>query len=258
VNIMFEFKLGTHVLNHIEKTDVPLFISFRQLRKRKKKKFNQRGSICVDSGGFSELSLFGKWTIKPKEYIHELKRLEDLNLNFQWVAQQDMMCEDIMLKKTGLSIEEHQNKTVSNFQTLRSIEHDFQVIPVLQGQTIEDYISHYEQFESKGFDLRKEKVVGIGSVCRRNSNEEITQIIKQLHSKGLKLHGFGVKSSGLKRFGKYLKSSDSLAWSASARYLKPCLKCNKRTVKNCANCLQFALGWRNKILSSLKKNEVII
>ena len=32
---MFEFKLGTHVLSHIEKTDVPLFISFRQLKKRK-------------------------------------------------------------------------------------------------------------------------------------------------------------------------------------------------------------------------------
>ena len=80
---MFDFKLGTHVLPHIEKTDVPLFISFRQLRKRKKKKFHQKGSICVDSGGFSELSLFGKWTIQPKEYIDELKRLETLNLNFE-------------------------------------------------------------------------------------------------------------------------------------------------------------------------------
>ena len=255
---MFEFKLGTHILPHIEKTDVPLFISFRQLRKRKKKKFNQKGSICVDSGGFSELSLFGKWTIKPKEYIDELKRLENLNLNFEWVAQQDLMCENIMLQKTGLTIEQHQNKTVSNFETLRSIEHDFKVIPVLQGQTIKEYMKCFEKFETAGFNLKQEPIVGIGSVCRRNSSNEIFKITKKLYEKGLKLHGFGVKSSGLKRYGKYLKSSDSLAWSSSARYKPPCLNCSLRKVKNCANCLDFALKWRSKVMASIPEASSLI
>lgn len=248
---MFEFKLGTHILPHIEKTDVPLFISFRQLRKRKKKRFNQKGSICVDSGGFSEISLFGKWTVSPKAYIEELKRLENLNLNFEWIAQQDLMCEPTMLEKTGLSIEEHQNKTVENFKTLRSLEHDFKVIPVLQGQTIEEYINCLHKFESQGFDLRKEEIVGVGSVCRRNNTDEIKNIMKTLNQRDLKLHGFGVKSNGLKKYGQYLESSDSLAWSASARYKSPCKLCTIKKVKNCANCLDFALKWRSKVMASI-------
>jgi len=248
--MMFEFKLGTHVLSHIDKTDVPLFISFRQLRKRKRKKFDQKGTICVDSGGFSELSLYGRWTIDEKTYIDELKRLESLNLEFEWVAQQDLMCEPIMLEKTGLSIEDHQNKTVENFETLRSLEHDFHVIPVLQGQTLQDYFNCFEKFEAKGFDLRSEKVVGVGSVCRRERTDEISYIMKCLHAKGLKLHGFGVKAQGLKKYSQFLQSSDSLAWSFGARYKPPCDECFSRSVKNCANCLNYALEWRKGVLSN--------
>jgi len=248
--MMFEFKLGTHVLSHIEKTDVPLFISFRQLRKRKRKKFDQKGTICVDSGGFSELSLFGRWTIDEKTYIDELKRLESLNLEFEWVAQQDLMCESIMLEKTGLSIEEHQTKTVENFETLQTLEHDFHVIPVLQGQTLQEYFDCFEKFEAKGFDLRSEKVVGVGSVCRRERTDEIGHIMKCLHAKGLNLHGFGVKAQGLKKYSQFLKSSDSLAWSFGARYQPPCESCASRSVKNCANCLNYALEWRRGVLSN--------
>jgi len=242
-----EFKLGTHVLNHIDKTEVPLFVSFRQLKNRKKKPFNQAGTVCIDSGGFSELSLFGKWTIDEKEYISELQRIENLSLNFEWVAQQDWMCEDIMIKKTGLSIIEHQIKTVENFEKLNSIEHDFQVIPVLQGKTLQDYWICFELFESKGYDLRKMETVGIGSVCKRQNTNEIGDIVKSFHKNGVSIHGFGVKKQGIQKYGKYLKSSDSLAWSFKARVQKIKLKsCVHKG--NCANCLDYALKWRSSIL----------
>jgi len=245
----FEFMLGTHVLNHIEKTNVPLFISFRQLRNRKKKPFNQLGKICVDSGGFSELNLYGKWTITPEEYIEGLNKLKKLGLEFEWCAQQDMMCEDVVLKKTGLSIRQHQIKTVDNLIQLRKLTKDFHFIPVLQGQTLADYFQHFEMFEEAGFNLRKEKVVGVGSVCRRQGTNEIAYIMKCLHAKGLRLHGFGVKIDGLKKYKQYLVSSDSLAWSYGARFKPPCQNCDLRKVKNCANCLNYALKWRSQIIT---------
>jgi hypothetical protein len=245
----FEFYLGTHVLPHIDRTDVPLFVSYRQLRARKKKRFKQRGSVCVDSGGFSELSLYGEWTISPEEYVEGLERLQGLGLEITWAAQQDMMCEPIMLEKTGLTVREHQRRTVENLQTLRSFDSSIHFIPVLQGQTLEDYFTHFEMFEVAGFDLRKEPIVGVGSVCRRQSSNEIAHIMKCLHAKGLKLHGFGVKTDGLKKYGEYLKSSDSLAWSYGARYKPPCEPCASRNVKNCANCLDYALKWRKKVIA---------
>lgn len=244
----FTFYLGSHVLSHIDKAHVPLFISYRQLRKRKKKPFDQKGSVCVDSGGFSELSLYGEWTISPEEYVQDLERLQGLGLEITWAAQQDMMCEPIMLEKTGLTVREHQERTVENLQTLRSFDSSIHFIPVLQGQTLEEYFAHFEMFEVAGFDLRSEPIVGVGSVCRRQSSNEIAHIMKCLHAKGLKLHGFGVKIDGLKKYGEYLKSSDSLAWSYGARFNPPCKSCASRNVKNCANCLDYALEWRQKVI----------
>lgn len=243
-----KFYLGTHILSHIGKADVPFFVSYRQLVKRKKKRFEHDVKVCVDSGGFSELSLFGKWTIQPEEYLQNLERLKGLGLKIEWAAPQDWMCEEVMLKKTGKTIQEHQRLTVENLIGLREFESDIHFIPVLQGQSLDDYFSHFEMYEAAGFDLRKEPVVGVGSVCRRQSTNEIAHIMKCLHAKGLKLHGFGVKTNGLEKYAKLLHSSDSLAWSYGARYGKKCEKCESRPIKNCANCLNYALKWRDKIL----------
>lgn len=247
-----KFYLGTHVLNHIEKSTVPLFISFRQLRKRKKKRFNSNLTVCVDSGGFTELNLNGKWTITPEEYNNELLRLKGLGLNIEWAAQQDYMCEPFVIKKTGLDIETHQKLTVENFLKLRSFNSEINYIPVLQGYELNDYFNHFEMFEAVGIDLRNEPIVGVGSVCRRQNTKEIEHLFKCLSAKGLRLHGFGVKSNGLKRYSQYLVSADSLAWSRNARYLKEkCDLCLNNKTKNCANCFDYALAWRNKILNKV-------
>ena len=254
-----KFWMGTHMLSHIERTDVPLFISFRQLRKRKKKPFKQHGEIAIDSGGFTELNLYGEWKTTPEEYVNELKRIQELGLTFSWASPQDWMVEPFMLEKTGLSIEEHQKRTVENLIKLRSLTNEIHFIPVLQGQTIEDYFAHFEMYEIANFDLRNEKLVGVGSVCRRESTDEIGSIMKALASKGLKLHGFGVKKGGIEKYGDLLSSSDSLAWSFNGRYAKErCSKCQTRDrrPKNCANCLEYALEWRESIISPLSGEGV--
>jgi len=251
------FYLGTHVVNHITKTEVPMFISYRQLKNRKKS-FDSKTPVCIDSGGFSELSLNGKWSITPQEYVLGLNNLkENLGVNIIWAAQQDWMTESHILQKTGKTILTHQKNTVENLLLLRSLNCKVHIIPVLQGQTIEDYFKHFDLFEAAGIDLRNELVVGVGSICRRQGTKEIEDLIKALHCKGIKIHGFGVKTSGFKKYSKYLESADSLAWSFGARYNREhCSICVKSpTTQNCANCLQYALEWRVKVLKHWKGTQ---
>jgi len=255
-----KFYLGTHVLSHMEKTNVDLFISIRQLKKRKKKPFKQLGKICIDSGGFTELSMFGKWETTSDQYIAQLKKLIELGLQIEWASPQDWMVEDHILEKTKLTIKEHQKRTVENFIELRKKCDFVHIIPVLQGQTLQDYFDHFEMYEANNIELRKEKIVGVGSVCRRQKTDEIGKIIKGISSKGIKIHGFGIKSGGIKKYGQWLESSDSLAWSYGARYSKKrCKKCSlidKPTSKNCANCLFYALEWREKIITLIPTRYV--
>lgn len=247
----FTFFLGTHIPSHTKKTNVPVFISRRTLCKRKSP-LQTNGIWAVDSGGFSELNLYGRWTIDEEQYVEELKlfnRAEGL----QWAAQMDWMCEPWILEKTGLTVQDHQRKTVRNFQKLRSMECPVHIIPVLQGWNVDEYVEHVFMFREVGFDLRNEPLVGIGSVCRRQGTAEIESIVKRIHEMGIDLHGFGVKSAGLGRYCKFLKSADSLAWSYGARYGNG--RCSDtshhHTSKNCANCLTYALEWRDKILKNM-------
>lgn len=73
---------------------------------------------------------------------------------------------------------------------------------------------------------------------------------------GLSLHGFGVKMGGLAKIASLLRSSDSLVWSFTARRLqRPGLpQCVGGGHKNCANCLPFALAWRERLLATLSSS----
>jgi hypothetical protein len=65
--------------------------------------------------------------------------------------------------------------------------------------------------------------VGQGSVCRRQSTAEIAVIVTARARRGLRLHGFGVKTGGLHPYGHLLASADPMAWSYTARRIAtPC------------------------------------
>ncbi|MBQ1166450.1 hypothetical protein KBZ21_51530, partial [Streptomyces sp. A73] len=66
-------------------------------------------------------------------------------------------------------------------------------------------------YTDAGIDLAAEPIVGLGSVCRRQAPSEINEIVATLHSHGLRLHGFGVKTQGLSDYGPSLYSADSMA-----------------------------------------------
>jgi hypothetical protein len=154
----------------------------------------------------------------------------------------DWMCEPSMLAKTGLSVREHQERTVANYLEIRARG---PFIPVLQGWTIDDYHACVGLYESVGVDLKALPLVGVGSVCRRQRTGEIADLMESLHAYGLRLHGFGVKT-GLDSYGQFLTSADSMAWSFRARRSAPLPGCRH---KNCANCSIYALAWRERLLT---------
>jgi len=94
--------------------------------------------------------------------------------------------------------------------------------------------------------------VGLGSVCRRQATSQIAHLIGSLADRGIRLHGFGVKTSGLGRYVHDLRSSDSMAWSLDARRGRPLAGCPHRS---CANCLAYATRWRARMLDGLPAHQ---
>jgi hypothetical protein len=248
-NRTFTFYLGTHEPSWLTRVRFPLFVSHQRLRRYQTLPV-ARCLWALDSGAFSELSRHGRWTITPEEYIAAVRRYRDGITHLSWAAPQDWMCEPFMVARTGLSLGEHQQRTVTNFLLLRQLAPDLPFIPVLQGWQLGDYVRCVGMYAVAGIDLRAEPLVGLGSVCRRQATAEIADLAERLHHLGLRLHGFGVKTSGLSRYGQYLASADSMAWSFRGRYVHGCRhrREGQRTPVSEANCPQFARQCRRRLL----------
>lgn len=247
------FALGTHRPSHIGLTDVPLFVSRNQLAGRKTLP-RATGPVLIDSAGYSELTLHGRWTVPPRQYVGEARRFVTEIGNVDFLAAQDWMCEPHVLAKTGLSVAEHQRRTVANYRELRDLAPDLPWVPVLQGWHADDYLRHADDYDAAGVDLRALPTVGVGSVCRRQHTAEAEGVIRRLVADGLRLHGFGFKVLGLARIGPLLASADSLAWSFQARRQRKNV-CGSTRHKNCANCLIYALAWREKVLRAFQTDD---
>jgi hypothetical protein len=243
------FYLGTHKAAWLARTDVPLFVSRRTLAPMRSLP-RARGRWALDSGGFTELALHGRWTVPAAQYAAEVRRFRDEIGGLAWAAPQDWMCEHQMLARTGLTVAEHQRRTTANLLELRAIAPEVPWIPVLQGWTLGDYLDHVEAYERAGVDLVGEPTVGVGTVCRRQSTLSVGNMLAMLAADGLRLHGFGFKVTGLRASGAHLVSADSLAWSMHARRREPIAG---HTHKNCANCIEYALGWRDDLLASMAR-----
>ena len=242
-----KFYLGTHMPSWLRRVEVRLFVSHRRLNqyRRLPRAITPRAITpwALDSGGFTELSLFGGWRTSPFAYASAVRRYRDEIGRLEWASPQDWMCEPFMLERTGLSIEDHQQLTTANFLELRTMAADLPFIPVLQGWQPDDYLRHVEMYESAGVDLAVEPLVGLGSVCRRQASGEAEDIVLRLQP--LRLHGFGIKTQAIARYGGILTSSDSMAWSYAGRR-RPSANCSRAT---CANCEHYALAWRDRLLN---------
>ena len=248
---MHTFYLGSHMPNWLATAGVPLFISHRRLAGRKTLP-RAAAEWALDSGAFSELSLYGEWRLTVREYNRAVRRYDDEIGSLSWVSPLDLMCEPEMLAKTGLTVQEHQRRTVENFVELQELwtgrDYDNPYMPVIQGWLPEDYLRCLDMYEQYGVDLTNYPIVGVGSVCRRQASSQIDAVISTIlhRDPDMPLHAFGVKAGGLRLYGRKIYTSDSLAWSYQARREPPL---PGHTHSSCANCLDYALAWRDRVLA---------
>ena len=254
----FKFYVGTNNPSWLwgKPNTVPLFVSARRIRRYKKLKKANISWAC-DSGGFTELSLFDRWVTSPEQYVDELFNIQDQVGSMDWASPQDWMCEPHMLEKTGKTVDEHQHLTCENFLVLERLGVGLPIIPVLQGWQPDDYRTHVDMYLSYGVDLRDYPTVGMGSFCRRANVKGVKQLVEDLSAYGLKMHGFGLKKDGLKLFKNHLVSSDSMAWSLTARFAgrKGEYLCGvpHSRAKTCGDCHHWAMMWAHEVQSTKQR-----
>lgn len=271
------FFLGTHQPHWLRLLSIPLMVSHRTLA-RYRVLPRAAGVWFKDSGGFTQLQMHGSWDGLPAaQFVAETRRYALEVGSMQYAAPRDWMCEPIILAKTGLSIAEHQRRTVADYLDLREKAPEIPWTPVLQGWKLSDYLRCLEMYDQAGVELivseaearqryarrigkvpdqlteeeqaralaAERPLVGVGTICRRQGTDEAARILGRLAAEGLRLHAFGLKIQGIPRAAAYLASSDSLAWSYAARREQPLPGCT--THKNCANCLHYALKWLSQV-----------
>jgi len=247
------FWLGTHQPGWLARTNAPLFVSAVRLRGRKTLP-RAVGRWALDSGGFSEIAAHGRWTIPAAQYAAEARLWRAEVGGLAWAAVQDWMCEPVMLERTGLTVGEHQRRTVASYLELRALAPEMPWVPVLQGWEPADYHRCADLYAAAGVDLPGLPVVGLGSVCRRQGTRTAARIVRGLYDRGLEnLHGFGFKTLGLvgrARLARFLASSDSMAWSTDGRMNwghRRRRMCPVEHPGGCANCLHWAVAWRRRM-----------
>ncbi|NBW23461.1 MAG: hypothetical protein EBR82_87525 [Caulobacteraceae bacterium] len=210
------FFVGLHQVSDAKYFDAA-FISVNRLRNRKSH-FAVKDWI-MDSGAFTEVVRHGGYRFPVSEYASHIKRFASCGTLLAAVAQ-DYMCESFVLEQTGKTIKEHQDMTIERYDALMSEDvGGVYIMPVLQGYDPQDYVNHVKAY---GKRLKHGAWVGVGSVCKRNSNpKSIESVLLAIHQTrpDLRLHGFGVKTTGLGSsiVSSLLETADSMAWSYGAR-----------------------------------------
>lgn len=269
-----QFYLGTGHAYELNTSPVPLFLCASALVR-----YRSRGeafpvgmnaaSWAGDSGAYAALMLRADpdghpWFAHPDDYGSLWARFcEDVGPP-DFVGIQDWPCEEQCLRRTGSTVQEHQRATLDNYLYLTE---QFPFVPwlaTLQGWHPQDYVEHYRMYRAAGIDLAEAPRVGIGSVCRRGSQHAVARVLGTLAPLGLKMHGFGVSINALRLAGHLLASSDSQAWSATARRerirLPGCTHTSRpdpvtghRTPTDCRNCFRYALHYREEVMNALRQ-----
>lgn len=243
--------LGVHQPAWLTKTAIPLFVSYARLRTYRTLP-RAKGPWALDSGAFSELTSHGKWAISAAQYAETVSQIDAQVGNLQWASIQDWLCSPRAIGATGLSVEAHQRKTVKSLCDLRTLTQYINWIPVLQGWSKRSYLAHVQMYAAEGIDLRREPLVGVGSLASRQASKTLPEIIYALADLGLRIHAFGLSVTGLKKVHRQILSSDSMVWSYVARRRNVKLPSCKKSHEICNNCLHFAQAWRSNVLAQIR------
>lgn len=176
--------------------------------------------LFIDSGGYSFMKGKGEYETSDQTYCDFIERQEP-----ELWAFRDYPCEPDILDAHDRTVSDHQQMTVDRHRSLLD-KYESQSLPgtpisVLQGWGVDDYIQHIDAHSDAGTLLDH---IGIGSVCRRDQDTELRQIITSvadnLPKRVKSLHAFGVKANVL-RFADVrtaLTSADSQSYDFRARW----------------------------------------
>lgn len=175
--------------------------------------------LFVDSGGYSFIKGVGEYKTSDADYLDFIEEHEP-----EVFALRDYPCEPEVLDEHGRTVAQHQKMTTDRHRDLvdaldeRSI--DAQPLAVVQGWAVEDYLEHVDDLRDNGLLA---DYVGIGSVCRRNAEDEIREVILSVRDalpSGTDLHAFGVKGSVLRYpdVRNSLESADSQSYMMRAQW----------------------------------------
>jgi hypothetical protein len=165
------------------------------------------GNIKVDEEDVkAELeteSPFYPW--KVEDYHEWLSQYED---EIEWASVMDYACEDRF--DNLWSVQDRVDTTIENTIKHYDLDPDYEVLPVLQGRSVDSYIESYNRLEDAGI---KPNVIGLGTICRLSSTEEILEVESKVRDyiDVDFVHGFGVKVDSFSR-GATFSSADSAAW----------------------------------------------
>ncbi|HOC09734.1 MAG TPA: hypothetical protein PKN88_09425 [Bacillota bacterium] len=210
-----KFYVGLHQVSQAKYFDC-CFISVNRLKNRKSD--FAVNTWIMDSGAFSQIYHFGDYSEPEEAYAEQINRWKRCG-NLLAAVSQDYMCEPFILVRTGRTVEEHQAFTIQRYKRLTQLVKSVYIMPVLQGYEPEEYTRHIDMY---GDLLKPGMWVGVGSVCKRNTNPagiiEVLYAIKKARP-DLRLHGFGLKVTALMNgtIRGLLHSADSMAWSFAAR-----------------------------------------
>jgi hypothetical protein len=248
-------------------------------------------SWALDSGGFKEIDLHGRYSFTPDEYVRAVRRYDDEIGGLEWAAPMDMMCEPPQVAKTGLTVRQHIDMTVDNYIELLELWWGYQdqvdaehwgepgyrndrnpefcpIKPVIQGWTLADYLYCIDRYEELGVRLDEQLVVGLGSICRRANTTEGVELLRRLHAElerrypgrvesgveypsGLSLHLFGVKTTALAQVPWAGETADSRAWSMAGMHRGGRCQHPESGVVWEQNCPIYAREWLDHVLDGV-------
>jgi hypothetical protein len=245
-----KFYLGAQHPTWLERTDVPLFYTRARLESRRTFP-RAAGTWALDSGGYTEINTHGKWMTTAKTYAALVRTFSQEVGNLEWAACQDWTCHPDSMKKTGLTVKDHQVKTVASFVELLYLDDALPIAPVLQGVSEDDFKRCVDLYANAGINLLTCSIVAIGSIAHRQDSATVSSIVRWLWRQGIRLHAFGWKLKALSVCSPMLATADSISWATEAKLLgKPQYDtCTHK--KHCGNCLRFALDWRRRLLDQI-------
>lgn len=166
-----------------------------------------------DSFTDGDMAESGDYVTSDEAYVDYVESVEaDL-----WTLR-DYPCEANVLDTHDRTVAAHQRMTIDRHRRLLDISADRDVagqpVSVLQGQTLGEYLDHFDEMRDAGVLT---DYVGIGSICRRHAEDEIQEIILGIRDAlpaRHRLHAFGVKLPVLEKPGVLdaLSSADSCAY----------------------------------------------